>query len=130
MNTIQTEVNAEFFRRLEEAARQTLISGNYEKNSLINPATVLMLLNELQRSRDAYVRSATEGEYPQGYRDGWIDARLSPPRDCKPVAWAIVQSGEHLVKVYSEPPRNVPTGAQCRPLYMQPQTSQSSTSAK
>ncbi|HEX4916584.1 MAG TPA: hypothetical protein VFV43_01670 [Limnobacter sp.] len=130
MSALSSEVNAEFFKKLEEAARSALVSGNYTRNSLINPATVLMLLTELERSRTSAKAAALEGEYQQGYRDGWVDARLSPPADCKPVAWAIVRKGEHLVKVYAEPPKDVPADAQCRALYMQPQTSLSSSSAK
>lgn len=130
MSALSYDVNAEFFKKLEEAARCALVSGNYNRNSPINPATILLLLTELERTRISAKATALKGEYQQGYRDGWVDARLSPPADCKPVAWAIVRKGEHLVKVYSEPPKEVPANAQCRALYMHPQTSLSSSTAK
>ncbi|HEX4878353.1 MAG TPA: hypothetical protein VFV39_00780 [Limnobacter sp.] len=123
-------VNAEFYKKLEEAARDALVSGQYARNSLINPASVLMLLNALEHARSTAKATGLHGDYQQGYRDGWVDARLSPPADCKPVAWAVVQKGEQVAKVYGEPPKDVPADAQCRPLYMQPQTSLSSSSAK
>ncbi|HEY1057453.1 hypothetical protein NQT62_13860 [Limnobacter humi] len=121
------DIHDGFYESLEAQARDALITGDYARGSLINPATVLMLLAELRKSRSALKSVLGQGDYQQGYKDGWVDARLTPPADCKPVAWAIIQPGEKLVKVFSEPPQTLPANAQCRPLYVQAQTSLSSS---
>ncbi len=127
MSLPSTELNQAFFDHLEERARAALVQGQYDRHDVINPATVLLLLGELQKARSSMKVMVAHGEYPQGYRDGWIDARLTPPADCKPVAWAVVNKGEKVVKVYSEPPSELSSNAQCRPLYLRPQTSLSSS---
>lgn len=127
MSLPSTEINQAFFDLLEEKARAALVQGQYDRHDVINPATVLMLLGELQKARSSMKLVVADGDYPQGYRDGWIDARLTPPVDCKPVAWAVVNKGEKVVKVYSAPPSELGSDAQCRPLYLRPQTSLSSS---
>jgi hypothetical protein len=127
--TQQAIINEAFLSQLETRTRDALIAQEYNPGSIVNPATVLLLIAELQKTRSALAAVGREGDYQQGYKDGWIDARLTPPQDCKPVAWAVVVRGDRVVKVYSEAPEKVGPGMECRPLFIQPQIS-ASTSLK
>ena len=122
-------VNDTFLQTLESKTREALVNQDYNAGSIVNPATVLLLISELQKARTSLAAVGQTGDYQQGYKDGWVDARLTPPQDCKPVAWAILVRGERVVKVYSEAPTEVGPGMECRPLYVQSQTS-ASTSLK
>lgn len=127
--TQQTIINDAFLEQLESRTREALIAQEYHSGSIVNPATVLLLIAELQKTRSSLAAVGQAGGYQQGYKDGWVDARLTPPQDCKPVAWAVVVRGDRVVKVYSEAPEQVGPGMECRPLYIQPQIS-ASTSLK
>ncbi|MDX1668005.1 MAG: hypothetical protein R3194_01195 [Limnobacter sp.] len=111
-------MNQQFLSDIEARTRKALVEGRYQRDSIVNPATILMLLSQLQAARDANKVAIAEGEYHQGYRDGWADARMTPAPQEKAVAWAILVKGEGVVKVYSEPPTEIAPDAECRPLYI------------
>ncbi|MDX1668006.1 MAG: hypothetical protein R3194_01200 [Limnobacter sp.] len=112
------EVSNDALAEIESRARQELINGEYNKASVMNPATILMLLGQLQSARDLNRLTLVKGDYHQGYLDGWADKKATPDYNETPVGWALVSPESSIAKVFAKPPAEVPAGMQCRPLYM------------
>lgn len=119
---ISITTSDDFLDNIEAKATKALENGSQYEDTVINPATVLLLLAELRKTRDlAKLNLEDDNLYQMGYKDGWADAKWSATEKDTPVAWAILVKGEKMVKIYSQPPKTLEPGMHCRPLYLKPQ---------
>lgn len=79
---------------IRESAAHGALNGELwrdDKGSLVNPATTLFLLDEIQRLQDLVKTLATgQNDYSRGYKDGYEDGLTAPTEDENPLGWAIV----------------------------------------
>lgn len=79
---------------IRDSARAAVIEGaNWKQlpGSLVNPATTMFLLDEIDRLRDLLrVFGSPANDYSKGYKDGWSDCAVDAGSDEKPLSWAIV----------------------------------------
>lgn len=106
---------------IRESASQGALTGEswrVDKGSLVNPATTLFLLDEIQRLQDLVKTLASgQNDYSRGYKDGYEDGMNAPTEDENPLGWAIVDRVRERVSFDPQKPSQLQRNETAIPLF-------------